>query len=94
MPETTAQYVFEDALLSCPTIETTPLAEYVSDYIKKDNEELAKLPGTPAQVMAAQFVLHAKLANQLTEELQGDTELFDRAVDVILRSPSARARRR
>lgn len=89
-----ARAKFENALMAAPTIRMTSLAEYVEDYIARDNEELARMPGTPSQVMAAQFVLHAKLANNLVEQEAGDTALFDRVIDVILRCPSARSRRR
>jgi hypothetical protein len=93
--ETPAQFKIERALRSCETINTTKLADYVGDYLEKSEKELACMPGTPSQVMAAQFVLHVKSSvEDLAEKHQADTTLFDKVADVILRSPASRSRRR
>ena len=94
MIATPVQVKIDRALNDCKTFKTIGLADYVEDYFKKSEKELACMPGTPSQVMAAQFVLHARLAVDLVEVHTGNTESFDKLVDLILRSPSARSRRR
>lgn len=93
MDETPAQIKIERVLDRCDTFSPIKLADYVRDYFVKSEKELACMPGTPSQVMAAQFVLHARLAVDLTEVHTVDSLLFAKVVDVILRSPNARSKR-
>lgn len=88
-----AIHKFDLAYSLCRSVDRFSLADYVKDYFAKSPEELACMPGTPSQVMTAQFILHTRLAVELVEVYSCDTKLFSQVVDIILRSPSARSRK-
>lgn len=78
------------AIMRCEPIHPISLFDYVRDYFSKSEKELAIMPGTPSQVMAAQFVLHARLSCELAEVYFDDTEVFDKLAEIIGHCPCAR----
>ena len=87
-----AQEIVSTAVSRCPGIETRSLEEFLSTLLDDDLDVLAQMPGTPGQVMAAQFTHYARSSAILTECLRRDKEQAERHADAVLRLPEARKR--
>lgn len=89
--------IVEAALQNCPPFESRSLGEFLGDLMTEDLDALAQLPGTPGQVLAAQFTYYARSSVSLTEALQQQPEPFRTMQDTLgrLSAPgSTRPKRR
>ncbi|MBE7462986.1 MAG: hypothetical protein HS116_05760 [Planctomycetes bacterium] len=81
----------EAALQNCPPFESRSLGDFLGDLLTEDLDALAQLPGSPGQVLAAQFTCYARSSVPLSEALQQQTEPFRTLQDTLgrLSAPSA-----
>jgi hypothetical protein len=85
------------ALTRCPAVQARTLEAFLDTLLDQDLETLAQLPGTPGQVMAAQFTHYVRSSVQLTETLHRSTDTSQRLQDLVLHMPqpkTTRSRRR
>ena len=61
------------ALKRCRDITPTTLDEFLGPLLDRDPDDLARLPGTPGTVLAAQFTCYAKSSASLSEVLRRQT---------------------
>jgi hypothetical protein len=85
-----AQQIVSNALSGCPGLDTRSLEEFLNTLLDEDLDALAQMPGTPGQVMAAQFTHYARSSAVLAECLCRDKGQADRFADAVLRLPAAR----
>ena len=76
------------ALKRCPALEAKTLEGFLDGLLDEDLETLAQLPGTPGQVLAAQFTYYARSSVQLAEPLCRRLEPFQTLEDALQRLPS------
>jgi hypothetical protein len=84
----------EDALFRCRPIETKSIEEFLDSMLDEDLDVLAQLPGTPGQVLAAQFSYYVRSSTHLTESLQRDKTKSQPLIETIHRLPEFKKRRR
>ena len=75
------------ALERCPDLKTKSLEAFLGSLLDEDLEVLAQMPGTPGQVLAAQFTHYAASSVNLTEPLARRTEAFQPLLNTVLRMP-------
>jgi hypothetical protein len=75
----------ERALERCPPVSPQTLEEFLGGLLDEEPERLARLPGTPATVLAAQFTYYAKTSVQLAETLRRDLAASRQLDDTIRR---------
>ena len=73
------------ALANCPNPEVRTLEEFLGGLLDRDPDQLARLPGTPSTVLAAQFTYFAKSSVTLSEELRRDKKNTKKLTDHIWR---------
>ena len=83
-----------DALSRCPAIETKSLEEFLDSMLDEDLDVLAQLPGTPGQVLTAQFAYYVRSSVDLTEALKRDKAKSKTLIETIYRLPEMKKRRR
>jgi len=76
------------ALKRCCDITPTTLDEFLGPLLDRDPEDLARLPGTPGTVLAAQFTCYAKSSASLSEVLRRQTEEAGKLTDALWRIPA------
>lgn len=86
--------LIDDALSRCLAIETKSLEEFLDSMLDEDLDVLAQLPGTPGQVLAAQFAYYVRSSVDLTEALKRDKASSQPLIESIHRLPEVRKRRR
>ena len=84
----------DNALSRCRTVETKSLEEFLDSMLDQDLEVLAQLPGTPGQVLCAQFVYYVRSSVDLTEALKRDKAKSQTLIETIHRLPEIKKRRR
>ncbi len=84
----------DDALARCPAIETKSLEEFLDSMLDEDLDVLAQLPGTPGQVLTAQFAYYVRSSVDLTEALKRDKAKSKNLIETIHRLPEVKKRRR
>ena len=85
-----AQEIVSNALSGCPGLDTRSLEEFLDTLLDEDLDVLAQMPGTPGQVMAAQFTHYVRSSAVLAECLRRDDGQAERCADAVLRLPAAR----
>ena len=80
------------ALTRCPHMETKSLEEFLDSLLDEDLDTLAQMPGTPGQVMAAQFTHYVRSSVPLTESRRRDTAQAQKLMDTVMRLPAMRRR--
>jgi len=78
------------ALGRCPEIAPKTLEEFLGALLDRNPDDLARLPGTPGTVLAAQFTCYAKSSVTLSEALRRQTEHSARLADTIWRIQTAK----
>ena len=76
------------ALKRCRDISPTTLDDFLGPLLDRDPEDLARLPGTPGTVLAAQFTCYAKSSASLSEVLRRQTEEAGKLTDALWRIPA------
>ena len=84
----------DDALSRCTVIETKSLEEFLDSMLDEDLDVLAQLPGTPGQVLTAQFAYYVRSSVDLTEALKRDKAKSKTLIETIHRLPEIKKRRR
>ncbi len=88
----TPQETIAAALARCPTLPTRSLEEFLDSFLDEDLDTLAQMPGTPGQVMSAQFTHYVRSSVALTETQRRDSAHASKIMDAILRLPIGRKR--
>jgi len=83
----------DDALSRSPAIETKSLEEFLDSMLDEDLNVLAQLPGTPGQVLTAQFAYYVRSSVDLTEALKRDKTKSKTLIETIYRLPEMKKRR-
>lgn len=78
-----------DLIMRCPPLETKSLEVFLDTLLDLDPETLAQLPGSPGQVLCAQFTYYARHATTLVEPLRRNQERSKGLVDALMRLPAA-----
>lgn len=91
---TTLPEALEFALKRCPALSTQSLEGFLGGLLEMDLQQLAQLPGSPGQVLAAQFACYARSSVPLEEELRRRTDAFQFLADALRRLPAAKPTRR
>ena len=86
----TPQESIAAALSRCPALSTKSLEEFLDSLLDEDLETLAQMPGTPGQVMAAQFTHYVRSSVPLTECQRRNTAQAQRLMETIMRMPVRR----
>lgn len=81
----------EFALKRCPPLTTQSLEGFLGGLLEMDLQQLAQLPGSPGQVLAAQFTCYARSSASLEEELRRSPEAFQFMADALRRLPAAKS---
>ena len=72
------------ALDRCPPVTPQTIEDFLGGLLDEEPHCLARLPGTPATVLAAQFTYYAKTSTLLAETLRRD-QAASRQLDNIIR---------
>ena len=80
------------AVTRCPALDTKSLEEFLDALLDEDLDVLAQMPGTPGQVMAAQFVHYVRSSITLTESRSRDGAQAQKLMDTVMRLPPVRRR--
>ena len=80
------------AFARCPAVEPRSLEDFLGTLLDEDLTALAQLPGTPGQVMSAQFTHYVRSSVVLTETIRRCREPADQLIRLVLRLRSARGR--
>ena len=80
------------ALSRCPALETKSLEGFLDSLLDEDLDALAQMPGTPGQVMAAQFTHYVRSSVTLSECPRRDTAQAQKLMDTVMRLPLVRRR--
>lgn len=80
----------EYALKRCPALSTQSLDKFLGGLLDMDLQQLAQLPGSPGQVLAAQFSCYARSSVTLEEEMRRKTDAFQFLADALRRLPAAK----
>ena len=83
-----------DALSRCEDPNTRSLEDFLGNLLDEEMDALAQLPGTPGQVMAAQFTHYARSSVHLTECLRRGQAENNRCIALVMRLPTPRGKRR
>ena len=84
----------DEAIFRCPTVETKSLEEFLDSMLDEDLDVLSQLPGTPGQVLTAQFAYYVRSSVDLTEALKRDKAKSKTLIETIHRLPEVKKRRR
>jgi len=76
------------ALNRCRNITPTTLDDFLGPLLDRDPDDLARLPGTPGTVLAAQFTCYAKSSVSLSEVLRRQMEQAGKLTDALWRIPA------
>jgi hypothetical protein len=88
----TPQEAIAAAITRCPALDTKSLEEFLDSLLDEDLDTLAQMPGTPGQVMAAQFTHYVRGSVTLTESRRRDRTQAQDLMNTIMRLPVARRR--
>lgn len=88
---TTFPEALEFALKRCPPLTTQTLEGFLGGLLEMDLEQLSQLPGSPGQVLAAQFCFYARSLACLEEEVRRRPGAFLALVDALRRLPAAKS---
>jgi len=88
----TPQESITAALSRCPALETKSLEQFLDSFLHEDLGVLAQMPGTPGQVMAAQFTHYVRSSVVLAECCRRDSTQTQRLGEMIMRLPLVRRR--
>jgi hypothetical protein len=80
------------ALARSPVLETRSLEDFLDSFLDEDLDVLAQMPGTPGQVMAAQFTHYVRSSVTLSECWRRDTAQAQKLMDTVMRLPLVRRR--
>ncbi|MBI3832192.1 MAG: hypothetical protein HY291_21905 [Planctomycetes bacterium] len=75
-------------LCRCPAAGTRSLEEFLNHLLDADLETLAQLPGSPGQVLCAQFTYYARGAVTLRESVRRKGKRFQALEDALQRLPN------
>ena len=88
MTASNAKRILALALERCPAVKPTTLEQFLGGLLDETPEDLAKLPGTPATVLSAQFVCYAKSSASLAEVLRRQSGASQQLTDAAWRIKS------
>ena len=88
----TPQEAIAAAVTRCPALDTKSLEEFLDSLLEEELDTLAQMPGTPGQVMAAQFTHYVRSSVTLTESRRRDDDQARKLMDTIMRLPATRKR--
>lgn len=88
----TPQESIAAALARSPVLGTKSLEEFLDSLLDEDLDVLAPMPGTPGQVMAAQFTHYVRSSVALSECRRRDTAQAQELMDTVMRLPLVRRR--
>ena len=88
----TPQEMIAVALARCPALETKSLEEFLDSLLDEELDTLAQMPGTPGQVMSAQFTHYVRSSVPLSECRRRDTAQAQELMDTVMRLPPVRRR--
>ena len=80
------------AVTRCPALDTKSLEEFLDSLLDEDLDTLAQMPGTPGQVMAAQFTHYVRSSITLTESRRRDSAQVHKLMDTVMRLAPVRRR--
>ena len=80
------------ALSRCPALSTKSLEEFLDSLLDEDLETLAQMPGTPGQVMAAQFTHYVRSSVPLAECQRRNTAQAQKLMETVMRLAPMRRR--
>ena len=80
------------ALARCLPLETRTLEGFLDSLLDEDLDTLAQMPGTPGQVMAAQFTHYVRSSVTLSECRRRDTAQAQQLMDTVMRLAPVRRR--
>lgn len=80
----------EYAMKRCPALSTQSLDAFLGGLLEMDLQQLAQLPGSPGQVLAAQFTCYARSSVALEEEFRRRNDAFQFLADALRRLPVAK----
>lgn len=83
------QNVLQQALARCPAHATESLESFLDGLLDEELDTLAQLPGTPGQVLAAQFTYYARSSTALAEPLRRQAQVFQGLADALGRLQAA-----
>ena len=63
---------FQEIVKYCPVLLSKSLDEFLGSMLSEDLDVLAQMPGTPGQVLAAQFTHYVRSSVLLTECVRRD----------------------
>jgi hypothetical protein len=79
------QESIDAALSRCPDLITKSLEEFLNSMLDENLEALAQMPGTPGQVMSAQFTHYVRSSVPLTECQRRNTAQAQRIMETVMR---------
>ena len=80
------------ALARSPALETKSLEGFLDSLLDEDLDTLTQMPGTPGQVMAAQFTHYVRSSVALSECRRRDTAQAQELMDTVMRLTPVRRR--
>ena len=73
------------AILRCRLLGAVSLEEFLDSLLDEDPDVLARMPGTPGEVLAAQFTYYARQSVSLRESQRRSTDATERIVQRLIR---------
>jgi hypothetical protein len=73
------------AIARCPAVKSLSLGQFLGGLLDEEPQDLAKLPGTPATVLSAQFTCYAKSSANLAEVLSRQNDASRQLIDAVWR---------
>lgn len=73
------------ALSRCLPLGAVGLEEFLNTLLDEDPDVLARMPGTPGEVLAAQFTYYARQSVTLKESVRRTAEPAGRLVQRVMR---------
>jgi len=73
------------AILRCRSLGAVSLEDFLDSLLDEDPEVLARMPGTPGEVLAAQFTYYARQSVSLRESQRRSTDATERIVQRLIR---------
>lgn len=73
------------AIERCPAIAPKTLEQFLGGLLDEEPRQLARLPGTPATVLAAQFTCYAKSSADIAEVMRRQDSAVQQLTNAIWR---------
>jgi len=75
----------QKAFAGCANVEVVSLGTFLHPLLSRDLDALARLPGKPATVLAAQFLYYARTSTHLAECMALDRQAYSRIAAAIVK---------